>query len=79
MPDRVTRVAFRLTVRERRLRVELAGDTATYTLEAGDELEIVHEGNALTVRAGEPEERAITRPPQRPRPDQPPGREPSRR
>ena len=79
MPDRLTRVAFRLTVRERRLRVELAGDTATYTLEAGDELEIVHEGNALTVRPGDPEERAITRPPQRPRPDQPPGREPSRR
>ena len=79
LPEGIDRLAFRLTVRGRRLAVEVAGGHATYALEEGDALEIEHEGRALTVAAGRPESRPLTPPPARERPRQPPGREPRRR
>jgi alpha,alpha-trehalose phosphorylase len=79
LPPELQRLAFRLNVRGRRLHVEVAGDTATYTLTEGDELEIAHHGTALTILAGRPETRDVPAAPQRPRPAQPPGREPRRR
>jgi alpha,alpha-trehalose phosphorylase len=79
LPDRIARLRFRLNFRGRRLAVELRGGEARYTLEQGDELALRHEDEPLVVRAGEPQARAMVRPPERPRPRQPPGREPRRR
>ena len=79
LPERISRLRFRLTFRERRLAVELRGGEATYTLEAGDELALRHEGEAVTVRPGAPQARPMVHLPKRPPPQQPPGREPRRR
>jgi alpha,alpha-trehalose phosphorylase len=79
LPSALDRLAFRLTVRGRRLHVEVTDGTATYTLTEGDELEVAHHGERLTVRAGEPVTRDVPRRPELPRPSQPPGREPRRR
>jgi alpha,alpha-trehalose phosphorylase len=79
LPDDLTRLKFRIVVRDARLAVEVVRGQATYELEVGDALEIAHEGESLTVRAGAPETRALTPPPRRKRPSQPPGREPRRR
>jgi alpha,alpha-trehalose phosphorylase len=76
LPQAITRLTFRLNQRGRRLRVDIVGDRATYTLEEGDELHLEHVGEGLTVRAGEPQTRAFTPPPPRERPRQPPGRAP---
>ena len=76
LPDGITRLKFRITAHGRRLAVEVRGGEVTYALESGDDLAIEHEGEALTVRAGEPQVRALTPPPPRTRPRQPPGREP---
>ena len=43
---------------------------------AGEPLDITHHGEAVTVAVGETVARSIRRPPERPRPQQPPGREP---
>jgi alpha,alpha-trehalose phosphorylase len=76
LPDEIARLTFRVSARGARLAVTVAGGSATYALEAGEALEIEHEGQALTVRPGAPQSRALTPPPPRERPRQPPGREP---
>jgi alpha,alpha-trehalose phosphorylase len=48
------RMAFRIQVRGRRLRVQVDHDTATYELLDGRELEIVHCGQAVAVALGTP-------------------------
>ena len=77
LPPRLTRLSFGLLYRGRRLRVEVAGDEATYSLLDGEPLELIHHGSSITVT----QESAITQPlppvPHRPEPRQPPGREPA--
>jgi alpha,alpha-trehalose phosphorylase len=79
LPSRLTRLAFRLVYRGRRLRVEIRPDGARYELLDGEPLEVLHHGETVTV-AGDA---AVTRPlppaPRRPAPEQPPGRSPPRR
>jgi alpha,alpha-trehalose phosphorylase len=79
LPDGLTRLAFALVIRGRRLRVEVTHAEATYTLANGDPLQIAHHGQPVTLSAGEPQAHPIPSLAQRPRPAQPPGREPARR
>jgi alpha,alpha-trehalose phosphorylase len=52
---------------------------ATYSLPDGEPLDIVHYGEQVSLSADKPEVRPIQAAPARPRPSQPPGREPARR
>jgi len=76
LPEGLTRLAFRLLIRQRRLRVEVARDAATYTLAEGEPMAILHHGQEVNLVVGTPQTRAIPAAPARPRPSQPPGREP---
>ncbi|MGI8428245.1 MAG: glycoside hydrolase family 65 protein [Solirubrobacteraceae bacterium] len=79
LPARLTRLAFGLCFRERRLRVEVNHHRTSYSLRQGEPLKIVHHGEPITVTSGE----AVTRPnPARvplEAPSQPSGRSPARR
>jgi alpha,alpha-trehalose phosphorylase len=79
LPDGLTRLAFGLLIRGRRLRVEVTHAEATYILANGDPLQIVHHGQPVTLSEGKPQAHSIPSLSQRPRPAQPPGREPARR
>jgi len=79
LPDALTRLAFRLAFRGRRLLVEVEPAQARYTLLDGESLEIVHHGQRLTVSAQRPATRQVPPITPRERPRQPPGREPTRR
>jgi len=79
LPEGLNRLAFSLMLRGQRLRVEVAQASARYLLADGDPMQISHHGTALTLKAGKPERRRIVPAPVRPRPGQPPGREPARR
>ncbi len=79
LPQALTRVAFRLTFRGRRLLVDIRHDKATYTLSDGEPLEIVHHGESATVAADAPLVRPLPPLPQLAAPTQPPGRAPARR
>ena len=79
LPRPIRRLRFRLSYRGCCLAVEVRPDEATYELQAGSELELVHHGEALTLRAGEAQTRALPPAPQREPPRQPPGREPRAR
>jgi alpha,alpha-trehalose phosphorylase len=78
LPAELTRVAFRLMVLGRRLKVEIGPDHAAYALLAGDPLDIAHHGDTLTV-GSDPATRPIPPAPTREPPTQPPGRAPARR
>jgi alpha,alpha-trehalose phosphorylase len=79
LPDGITRLAFAIMFRGRRLRVEISHSRARYLLASGDPLEITHNGTPLQLAAGEPQERSVHRVRPRPRPRQPLGRAPARR
>jgi alpha,alpha-trehalose phosphorylase len=79
LPSRLTRLAFRLVYRGRRLRVDVRSDVAEYELLDGEPLELIHHGDAITVGPGSPERRSIPPAPRRPPPEHPPGRSPPRR
>jgi alpha,alpha-trehalose phosphorylase len=72
-------MGFRLSFRGRCLVVDVRAREATYALEAGDAVEIVHHGETVEVRPDAAVTRPIPPPPRRDRPRQPPGREPRRR
>ncbi len=79
LPSQLTRLAFGLSYRGRRLRVEVEPGQARYTLQDGEPLELWHHGDRFTVSG----EAAVTKPiraaaPREP-PRQPPGRAPARR
>jgi len=79
LPSAITRLTFAVTVRDCRLRVEVEGSAASYTLLEGESFETSHHGDAITVKPGEPTMMPI--PPltlSGKRPAQPPGREPMR-
>jgi alpha,alpha-trehalose phosphorylase len=79
LPSRLTRLAFRLVYRGRRLRVDVHAGEASYELLDGEPLELVHHGEDLTLRAGALETRPIPPAPRPPAAEQPPGRRPPRR
>jgi alpha,alpha-trehalose phosphorylase len=79
LPQELTRLAFRVCYRDRRLLVNVEPAQAAYTLTEGSPLDFVHHGERATVQLGRPLERAIPAPPAREAPSQPPGRAPSRR
>jgi len=79
LPDGLTRLAFTLFIGGRRLRVEVTHAQARYILTGGDPLEILHHGQPVTLSARKPHVRRIPAAPSRPRPSQPPGREPVHR
>jgi alpha,alpha-trehalose phosphorylase len=77
LPPGLTRLAFTVSVRGRRLRAEVTQSSASYVLaDDGSPIEIRHHDDPVTVTAGRPQPRPIPPSPVRPRPAQPPGREP---
>ena len=80
LPGALTRLAFRLSFRGRRLLVEVDHRRARYSLLEGAPLQITHHGEAVTVPSDGGLTRAIpAAAPSLAAPDQPPGREPARR
>lgn len=80
LPERLDRLAFSVLVRGRRLRVEVEGARATYTLaEGGDPIEVRHHGETLTLTCDSPVSRPVRPAQPPPEPEQPPGRRPARR
>jgi alpha,alpha-trehalose phosphorylase len=79
LPQALSRLAFSILIRGRRLRVEVTDGQATYSLADGQPLEILHYGETVQLSADEPEVRPIQPAAVRPRPRQPAGREPVRR
>ncbi|WP_037909219.1 glycoside hydrolase family 65 protein [Actinacidiphila yeochonensis] len=78
LPDALSRVAFRLMFRGRRLLVEIRRTEATYTLAEGEPIEIVHYGEAFTL-GHQPVVRKLAPVSHREPPHQPPDRAPRRR
>jgi alpha,alpha-trehalose phosphorylase len=54
LPEGITRLAFNLEFRGRRLRVEVTPSTASYVLKRGDDLELFHFDRAMTVSTSYP-------------------------
>ncbi len=79
LPKELTRLAFRVCFRGRRLLVEVAPEQASYSLLQGSSLEIVHHGEKATVDPKQLLTRPIPPPPKRDAPKQPAGRAPERR
>jgi len=80
LPPRLSRLSFGLRYRGRRLRVTIQGDEARYEIVEGDALQILHQGESVTVAPGTPETRPLTGLPRRAAaPHPPPGRLPPRR
>jgi alpha,alpha-trehalose phosphorylase len=79
LPQRLSRLAFRLCFRGRRIRVEVDHRQARYTLLQGAPLDVAHHGATITLAPDEPVTRSIPKPPARKAPAQPPGRAPVRR
>jgi alpha,alpha-trehalose phosphorylase len=79
LPDALSRIAFRLVFRGRRLRVEVNRTSATYTLADGAPLEVLHYEEPFTLTAAHPVVRDLPALQHRTEPVQPPGRAPRRR
>jgi alpha,alpha-trehalose phosphorylase len=79
LPQRLTRIAFRLLFQGRRLRVEITPAGAVYTLAEGEPLTLRHDGEELTLTMGEPLTRELPPATKRPEPTQPRGRRPATR
>jgi alpha,alpha-trehalose phosphorylase len=79
LPQTLTRLAFRVYFKGRRLLVEIRPSEACYSLLQGEPLELSHHRDPVTIVPGQPVERPIPPAPTRPRPSQPLGRSPARR
>lgn len=79
LPEAITRLALTLSMRHRRLHIEITAATATYGLLEGEPLEILHDGETLTVPAGGTVVRPTLPGLHTASPAQPFGREPRRR
>jgi alpha,alpha-trehalose phosphorylase len=79
LPRALTRLAFRLRFRGRRLRVEVRHDGATYELVDGEPLRIHHEDDEVELAVGAPVRRPLTPHPDGPAPTQPKTRLPGRK
>jgi len=76
LPSRLTRLRFGLLFRGRRLRVDVRPDGVGYELLAGEQLEVLHHGEPVTVRTGSRETRPMPPVARRPPPRTVPGRSP---
>jgi alpha,alpha-trehalose phosphorylase len=79
LPPHIERLAFRLLLRGRRLRVEVKGDEATYELPGGESLELRHRDTTFTLEQDSPQSFACRMPKSGPAPEQPPHRAPLKR
>ena len=79
LPQTLARMVFRVCFCGRRLTVNVGRTHVTYSLLAGDPLEIVHHGRRATVGAQHPLTRSIPAAHKREPPSQPPGRAPEHR
>jgi alpha,alpha-trehalose phosphorylase len=79
VPPGVDRLAFRIGTARGRVLVEVTSESATYTLQTGEALEIHHHGDLIHLSDSNPVSRPIPSLPSRERPRQPSGREPLRR
>ena len=79
LPPGLDRLAFSLTLRDARIRVEITPAQATYRLTEGDQLELRHHGERLRISAQAPAVRLIPPALELEPPQQPPGRAPARR
>ena len=79
LPQALSRLAFGVLIRGRRLNVEVTHTDVTYSLADGEPLEIQHYGEKVQLSADKPEVRPIQAVTVRPQPSQPAGREPVRR
>ncbi|OIK29599.1 glycoside hydrolase family 65 protein [Streptomyces malaysiense] len=77
LPERLSRLAFHVQFRGRRLRVEIDADKTTYELLDGPPLDLRHHGDAVTVTTSEPAVRAVPPSARRPVPRQPRHRVPN--
>ncbi|WP_405770489.1 family 65 glycosyl hydrolase [Actinacidiphila glaucinigra] len=79
LPEKLRRLAFTVQVRGRRLRVEITGAAATYTLLDGEPLELRHYDDLFTVGIDRPQTHKVPTLPARTAPEQPPSRSPRHR
>jgi alpha,alpha-trehalose phosphorylase len=79
LPAALKRLAFHITFRQRRLRIEVMPAEATYYLLDGEPLTVHHHGEEVRLTAQQPVARAIPAVDAGPRPAQPPGRAPQSR
>jgi alpha,alpha-trehalose phosphorylase len=79
LPPSLARLAFGITFRGRRLRVEVDQRQASYSLRDGEPLHVEHHGEGLDLSSGAPVTRPIPALTPREPPSQPPGRAPERR
>ena len=79
LPQRLTRLAFGMCFRERRLRVEVQRDRARYSLLEGPPLQVTHHGQTIEVTTTGPVTRPIPEIAAREPPMQPAGRSPRSR
>jgi alpha,alpha-trehalose phosphorylase len=79
LPPALTRLAFGLVLAGRTLRVEVSGAAATYSIDTGKPLQLLHHGQPVEVSADQPATcRIPDLPPLGAKPTQPPGRAPHR-
>jgi len=76
LPSALTRLAFSMVWRSRRLRVEITHETATYRVLSGDATELAHHGEFFVVSRETPVTYPIPPIDPGPRPRQPAGRSP---
>jgi alpha,alpha-trehalose phosphorylase len=79
LPERLTRMAFGMCFRGRRLRIELTHGWARYSLQEGQPLQVTHHGQTITISTRRPVSRPIPEIAAGELPKQPRGRSPSRR
>ncbi|MBY8880076.1 glycoside hydrolase family 65 protein [Actinacidiphila acidipaludis] len=79
LPDALTRIAFRMMFRGRRLHVEVRRDRVTYTLVDGSPVDILHYEETVRLSQKQPVVRDLPAVQHRPQPEQPPGRAPLHR
>jgi alpha,alpha-trehalose phosphorylase len=79
LPQQLRRLCFKLRYRGRTLEVTVTHESACYALLDGDPVRLSHHGEAFDLGGGHPVERRVPPAPKRPRPKQPPGREPFQR
>jgi alpha,alpha-trehalose phosphorylase len=79
LPEELSRLALKISLRRRRLAIVVRAATATYTLLEGEPIGIAHHGEAITASLDEPIVRPIPPAPTPASTAQPPGREPLRR
>ncbi|MYW06551.1 glycoside hydrolase family 65 protein [Streptomyces sp. SID3343] len=79
LPVGLTRLAFSLSVRGCRLRVETTHEQTTYTLREGEDCPILHHGEKHVLTPGKPVSLSIEHLPRDTAPGQPKGRAPVRR